>query len=141
MRSGQDLIVLVIAFCSTAVAIPSRFPRLLPQTLAGAEGFEPPSSVLETDSLTVELTPLKTVLSCRFSVLSKNHWLLTTDYWLLHFFMRRVLPAPGAEFLLLDAVRRRLPILHGRVVPLFALATLQRNNLSGHETQLLAASS
>ena len=30
---------------------------LLP-TLAGAEGFEPPSSVLETDSLTVELTPL-----------------------------------------------------------------------------------
>src|SRR5580700_9476627 len=31
------------------------------QILAGAEGFEPPSSVLETDSLTVELTPL---LSC-----------------------------------------------------------------------------
>src|SRR5579872_498320 len=29
-----------------------------PKTLAGAEGFEPPSSVLETDSLTVELTPL-----------------------------------------------------------------------------------
>src|SRR5271167_1175008 len=27
--------------------------------LAGAEGFEPPSSVLETDSLTVELTPLE----------------------------------------------------------------------------------
>ena len=26
--------------------------------MAGAEGFEPPSSVLETDSLTVELTPL-----------------------------------------------------------------------------------
>src|ERR1035441_1472658 len=31
--------------------------------LAGAEGFEPPSSVLETDSLTVELTPLSAVLS------------------------------------------------------------------------------
>src|SRR6266849_9679587 len=29
-----------------------------PEILAGAEGFEPPSSVLETDSLTVELTPL-----------------------------------------------------------------------------------
>jgi hypothetical protein len=28
------------------------------KNLAGAEGFEPPSSVLETDSLTVELTPL-----------------------------------------------------------------------------------
>src|ERR1017187_3122573 len=31
--------------------------------LAGAEGFEPPSSVLETDSLAVELTPLKAVNS------------------------------------------------------------------------------
>ena len=28
------------------------------QKLAGAEGFEPPSPVLETSSLTVELTPL-----------------------------------------------------------------------------------
>jgi hypothetical protein len=28
------------------------------QRLAGAEGFEPPSSVLETDSLAIELTPL-----------------------------------------------------------------------------------
>src|SRR5215470_15854291 len=86
MRSGQDLIVLVIAFCSTAVAIPSRFPRLLPQTLAGAEGFEPPSSVLETDSLTVELTPLNSVLSCQFSVLSQTpeisgYWVLGTDYF------------------------------------------------------------
>jgi hypothetical protein len=52
--------------------------------------------------------------------------------------MRRVLAAPAAKFLLLDAIRRRLAILHGRVVPLFALATLQRNNFSGHTTQLLA---
>src|ERR1700730_6720857 len=37
----------------------SRPGLVFPQTLAGAEGFEPPSSVLETDSLTVELTPLK----------------------------------------------------------------------------------
>src|ERR1700677_2478093 len=35
----------------------NRFPASF-QNLAGAEGFEPPSSVLETDSLTVELTPL-----------------------------------------------------------------------------------
>ena len=28
------------------------------ETMAGAEGFEPPSSVLETDSLAIELTPL-----------------------------------------------------------------------------------
>src|SRR5438552_11988555 len=48
--------------------------RLLRETadakLAGAEGFEPPSSVLETDSLTVELTPLRqrTVISGQCSV-------------------------------------------------------------------------
>src|ERR1035438_1723718 len=35
-------------------------PAATQLNLAGAEGFEPPSSVLETDSLTVELTPLKT---------------------------------------------------------------------------------
>ena len=38
--------------------------------LAGAEGFEPPSSVLETDSLTVELTPLKAVASGPWLVIS-----------------------------------------------------------------------
>src|SRR5207244_2801818 len=38
--------------------------------LAGAEGFEPPSSVLETDSLAVELTPLKTEVSVQRSVIS-----------------------------------------------------------------------
>src|SRR5580698_2838648 len=38
--------------------------------LAGAEGFEPPSSVLETDSLTVELTPLKAAVSDQFSEIS-----------------------------------------------------------------------
>src|ERR1019366_9800576 len=40
--------------------------------LAGAEGFEPPSSVLETDSLTVELTPLRTVLSSQLPVLGQT---------------------------------------------------------------------
>src|ERR1700757_201232 len=41
-----------------------------PYDLAGAEGFEPPSSVLETDSLTVELTPLKAVNSVQWTVAS-----------------------------------------------------------------------
>ena len=52
--------------------------------------------------------------------------------------MRRVLAAPGTEFLLLDPVRCRLAVLHRRVIPLLAIAALQRNDLSGHETQLLA---
>ena len=37
------------------------------QNLAGAEGFEPPSPVLETGSLTVELTPLKIALGFQLS--------------------------------------------------------------------------
>jgi hypothetical protein len=52
---------------------------------------------------------------------------------LLNFFMRRVLAAPAAELFFLDAVRRRFAVLHGRVIPLFALATLQCDDLSGHE--------
>jgi hypothetical protein len=46
---------------SRSVFSPARSGR---QILAGAEGFEPPSSVLETDSLTVELTPLKPIADC-----------------------------------------------------------------------------
>jgi hypothetical protein len=38
--------------------------------LAGAEGFEPPSPVLETGSLAVELTPLNAAISFQLSALS-----------------------------------------------------------------------
>src|SRR5258706_4338038 len=68
--------------------------------LAGAEGFEPPSSVLETDSLTVELTPL-----CSAGALARVS--------LLHFPVRLVPAATGAELLQFDAVRRRLAVLGG----------------------------
>ena len=44
-----------------------------------------------------------------------------------------MLPATLAEFLQLQPVRSRLPILRGRIVPLFAITALDRNNLSGHE--------
>src|SRR5438309_10018025 len=43
-----------------------------PQILAGAEGFEPPSPVLETGSLTVELTPLNSLSNCRIFNLSNS---------------------------------------------------------------------
>src|SRR5216683_5442127 len=67
MRSGQDLIrspksplavaiEFAIFFASTPIT--DLAFNSVSKTLAGAEGFEPPSSVLETDSLTVELTPL-----------------------------------------------------------------------------------
>jgi hypothetical protein len=62
---------------------------------------------------------------------------------LLHFLMRRMLPAAAAELLQLQPVRSGLPVLGGRIIPLFALTALQRNNLSGHENRswLLASSS
>ena len=53
--------------------------------------------------------------------------------YLFHFFVRRVLPATFAEFLHLDPIRSRLPVLRGRVVALFAITALHRNNFSGHK--------
>ena len=55
-----------------------------------------------------------------------------TDCRLLNLFVRRVLAAPAAELLQFQTVRRRLAVLGLRIVPLFAITTLQRNNLSGH---------
>jgi hypothetical protein len=43
---------------------------------------------------------------------------------LFHFFMRRVLAATVAEFLEFQPLRRRLPVLGGRIIPLFAITAL-----------------
>src|ERR1700733_14967329 len=119
MRSGQDFnrspklspwaaIEFDIFFVSTPITSPDLKTVPLPRSknLAGAEGFEPPSSVLETDSLTVELTPLNSVVSDQSLVVS----FLATDHWslLFHFLVRLVLAAPGAELLELQALGGRL---------------------------------
>ena len=49
-----------------------------------------------------------------------------------------MLAAPPAKLLQFNPVRRRLAVLRRRIVPLFAITALQRNDLSGHKTQLLA---
>ncbi len=54
--------------------------------------------------------------------------------------MRRMLAAPAAELLQFNPVRCRLAVLRRRIVPLFAITALQRNDLSGHKTKLLAIS-
>ena len=41
-----------------------------------------------------------------------------------------MLPAPLAELLELQTARGRLLVLSGRVVPLFAIAALKRDNVS-----------
>ena len=43
---------------------------------------------------------------------------------LFHFFVRRVLAATAAEFLELQPFRGRLPVLGGRIIPLFAITAL-----------------
>ena len=93
--------------------------RRAPESLAGAEGFEPPSSVLETDSLTVELTPL--CLPRRLTAQALE---------LLCFPMRTVCAAALAELRELEAARGRLFVLRRRVVALLALGALQCHNLS-----------
>ena len=85
--------------------------------LAGAEGFEPPSPVLETGSLTVELTPLH---SSRYAPA------------LLNFLVRLMLTAAGTKLTELQTLRRRLLILRGGVILLFARRALQCNHLAWH---------
>jgi hypothetical protein len=45
-----------------------------------------------------------------------------------------MLAADAAELLQLQTLGHRLPVLGGRIVPLFAIAALQGNDLSGHKT-------
>jgi hypothetical protein len=71
---------------------------------------------------------LKTSAAWDFQLQITNHKLQIS----LHFFVQRVLAAPAAELLQFQAVRSRFAVLGRRIVPLFAIATLQRNNLSGH---------
>jgi hypothetical protein len=101
---------------------------------------------LETDSLTVELTPLKPIgnfVICNlvigkptqsFAGFQLPNYPITKLQNLLHFLVRRVLAAPVAKLLQFQPIRRRFAVLRGRVIPLFALTTLQRNDLSGHRS-------
>src|SRR5208283_2037267 len=109
--------------------------------LAGAEGFEPPSPVLETGSLTVELTPLfpchpeaavpggRRSLATLGMTAAGSHARQTPS---LNLFMRRVLAALPAELVEFQPGRRGLLVLGRGVVAIFALSTLQCNNLAGH---------
>ena len=82
---------------------------------------------METDSLTVELTPL---FSCSADALVRVS--------LFNLFMRRMLAAPAAELAQLQPIGLRLTVLGRRIIPLFAITALHRNDLSGHTKQLLA---
>jgi hypothetical protein len=87
--------------------------------LAGELGFEPRSSVLETDSLTVELTPpsSKAAYGMSQSPIPSSK--------LLGFLVIRVLAARIAKLRELEAASSRLLILRRRIVPVLALGALQ----------------
>jgi hypothetical protein len=88
-------------------------PTFLKDQLAGAEGFEPQSSVLETDSLTVELTPLHELGNCQNRLPN-----------LLHFFVRRVLAAPLTKLAEFQSTSCGLLVFGGGIIALFAISTL-----------------
>jgi hypothetical protein len=88
--------------------------------MAGELGFEPRSSVLETDSLTVELTPLwEANPKARFAAAR-----------LLRLFVRRVLAARIAELLELQTACRSLLVLGRRIVPVLAVRALEGNDFA-----------
>jgi hypothetical protein len=109
----------------------------LAHELAGAEGFEPPSSVLETDSLTVELTPLKPTTSlptpsdesCDRESYHEPEAAKTSvqnpKTPLFGFFVRSVFTAAIAELRELQAASGRLFVLRRRIIALLAIRTLQ----------------
>src|SRR5581483_8480071 len=51
---------------------------------------------------------------------------------LLHFFVRRMLPATPTELFDLQTVRSRLPVLRRRIIALFAVTALQRDDFPWH---------
>jgi hypothetical protein len=98
--------------------------------MAGELGFEPRSSVLETDSLTVELTP----------PWSSFQRLPEARGWrrLLGFLVRRVLTARVAELLELQTTGRGLLVLGRRVVAVLAIGALKGDDFAHVVTPIVA---
>jgi hypothetical protein len=82
---------------------------------------------LETDSLTVELTPLLPLSDFVIGPSSDFQFAqspITQSLNLFNFFVGGVLAATAAEFLEFQPLGRRLAVLRCRIVPLFAVTAL-----------------
>src|SRR5580692_13074454 len=55
--------------------------------------------------------------------------MISLSQLLFHFFVRRMFPATLTEFLQFQPVWSRLPILGARIIPLFAITALYRDNI------------
>src|SRR5690242_3326688 len=95
--------------------------------MAGALGFEPRLSVLETDVLPLTPCPYSNVRhEARRQPIGEaphptRHSL--ASHPLFHLFMRRVLSAELTEFVPFQPIRIVFLVFHGRVIPLFAERT------------------
>ena len=121
--------------------------------MAGAEGFEPPKTVLETAGLPLSLRPcIATSRGCRrpgFKPLDEKPETLRgfpagagearlqtgsvrKPARLLHFPMVRVLAALAAELAELKTLRRGLAVLGRRVILILAYRALELANFTSH---------
>jgi hypothetical protein len=87
---------------------------------------------LETDSLTVELTPLYFIEDCRFETADLKSTIKNRHLQLFHFLVRRMLPATVAEFLQFQPLGHGFTVLGLRVIAFFAITALHGNDFSGH---------
>jgi hypothetical protein len=100
------------------------------ESLAGAEGLEPPKAVLETAGLPLAYAPAIVATGQQPSVTLG----VTLAARLLNLLVRMVLTAEGAEFLHLQPFRRRLFVLHAGVVFTLTLGALKRDIFARHFT-------
>ena len=108
--------------------------------MAGVPGFEPGLSVLETDVLTVDTIPLRTlpISNCRLPIsiivgLRKSeigNW--QSPMILLRLFVIRVLTATATEFAEFQPVRSRLLVFRRNVVSTLTLVTLKYDIVAWH---------
>ncbi len=107
--------------------------------MAGAEGFEPPKTVLETVGLPLSLRPwVATGTSAREPRPSSGRPFagspkLARAFGLLHFAMIRVLAALPAELAELETFGRGLAVLGRRVILILAHSALELTNFARHE--------
>jgi hypothetical protein len=106
--------------------------------MAGVPGFEPGLSVLETDVLTVDTIPLKSLPSfnCRLPICSAG---LQSTFGnqqsaivLLGLFVTGMLTATATEFAEFQPIRRRLLVFGRNVVATLTVLTLKHNVIAWH---------
>ena len=122
MRRGQ-----FFAFSIAPLESIPAYSREAGYFLAGAEGFEPPLAVLETAGLPLNLRPC----------VGPHFFRAYNQSTLLNFAVHLVLPAMRAELLHLQALRRGLLVLRGRIIPILAFRALKSNDVARHCFRLL----